>query len=582
MPKERPSIMRTMAARIRQYRAIAAITPLFMIGEVAMEVAIPTLMAAVIDQGVMKGDMSFILRMSIILVGSAILSLAFGALGAFTGSRASTGFAANLRHDIFYRLQDFSFHNIDSFSQSSLITRLTTDVQNVQMAFQMILRICFRAPVMLVFAMAMVVRNGGSLSVVFAIAIPFLSVALFLIMSHVHPYMSRAFKAYDKLNNVVQENLTGIRAVKAYVREKDEEERFSVPNAEIHDNFVNGSVLMAWTAPLMMGTSYVCMIALSWLGAQAIVERTSMTTGQLMSVLTYTMQILMNLMMISFIVIQLAVSQESARRITEVLDTESDMDPNPNGLKALHDGSIDFNHVSFAYDGSDKNLCLKDIDLHIHSGETIGILGNTGSGKSTLVSLIPRLYDVTKGSLSVGGHPVKEYDLHALRHEVNMVLQKNQLFSGTIASNIRWGAPKASDEEIWKALEIAGAADFVREKPDGLDSVVEQGGNNFSGGQKQRLCIARAIVGKPRILIFDDSTSAVDTKTDAKIREGLSSFAPETTKLVIAQRVSSVEHADRIIILSDGRIQDIGTHGELLGRNKLYQALYAAQNKGVR
>ncbi len=294
------------------------------------------------------------------------------------------------------------------------------------------------------------------------------------------------------------------------------------------------------------------------------------------------MQILMNLMMISFIVIQLAVSQESARRITEVLDTESDMDPNPNGLKALHDGSIDFDHVSFAYDGSDKNLCLKDIDLHIHSGETIGILGNTGSGKSTLVSLIPRLYDVTKGSLSVGGHPVKEYNLHALRHEVNMVLQKNQLFSGTIASNIRWEAPKASDEEIWKALEIAGAADFVREKPEGLDSVVEQGGNNFSGGQKQRLCIARAIVGKPRILIFDDSTSAVDTKTDAKIREGLSSFAPETTKLVIAQRVSSVEHADRIIILSDGRIQDIGTHGELLGRNKLYQALYAAQNKGVR
>ncbi|MDD7202260.1 MAG: ABC transporter ATP-binding protein [Sphaerochaetaceae bacterium] len=582
MPKKRPSIMRTMVARVRQYKVVAAVTPLFMIGEVAMEVAIPTLMAAVIDRGVMKGDMSFILRMSVILVGSAILSLAFGTLGAFSGSRASTGFAANLRHDIFYRLQDFSFHNIDSFSQSSLITRLTTDVQNVQMAFQMVLRICFRAPVMLVFAMIMVVHNGGSLSVVFAIAIPFLSIALFLVMSHVHPYMSRAFKAYDKLNNVVQENLTGIRAVKAYVREQDEEKRFSVPNAEIHDNFVTGSLLMAWTAPLMMGTSYVCMIALAWLGAKAIVVRTTMTTGQLMSVLTYTMQILMNLMMISFIVIQLAVSQESARRITEVLDTESDMDPNPSGLKALDDGSIDFSHVDFAYNGSGKNLCLKDIDLHIRSGETIGILGNTGSGKSTLVSLIPRLYDVTGGSLSVGGHPVKEYDLHALRHEVNMVLQKNQLFSGTIASNIRWGAPEASDEEIWKALEIAGAADFVREKPDGLDSVVEQGGNNFSGGQKQRLCIARAIVGKPRILIFDDSTSAVDTKTDAKIREGLSSFAPETTKLIIAQRVSSVENADRIIILSDGRIQDIGTHSELLGRDKLYQALYSAQNKGVR
>ncbi len=581
MPDTTHSIAKTMAARVRQYKKVALVTPLFMIGEVAMEVAIPALMAIVIDKGVAPGDLPFIIRMSVVLVGAAMLSLAFGSLGAFTASRASTGFAANLRHDIFHQLQDFSFHNIDSFSQSSLITRLTTDVQNMQMAFQMVLRICFRSPVMLIFAMIMVIHNGGSLCLVFAVAIPFLAIMLFLIMSHVHPYMTRAFKAYDKLNNVVQENLTGIRAVKAYVREEDEEKRFAIPNNEIHDNFVLGQKLMAWTAPVMMGTSYICMILLSWLGAKAIVVHTSMTTGQLMSVLTYTMQILMNLMMISFIVIQLAVSQESARRISQVLDTHSDMDANPKGLTKLDDGSVRFDHVSFSYAGEERSLCLKDINLSISSGETIGILGNTGSGKSTLVSLIPRLYDATKGSIVVGGHDVREYELHALREEVNMVLQKNQLFSGTIASNIRWGKADATDEEIWQALEIADAASFVREKPEGLQAVVEQGGNNFSGGQKQRLCIARAIVGRPRILIFDDSTSAVDTKTDAKIREALSSFAPETTKLIIAQRVSSVEHADRIVILGDGKIQDIGTHSELLGRNKLYQALYATQNKGA-
>lgn len=570
-----------LAGSVRQYKKQTFITPLFMIGEVAMEVAIPALMAQVIDQGVMKGDMSYLTRMSVILIGSAMLSLLFGALGAFTGSRASTGFAANLRHDVYYKLQDFSFHNIDQFSTSSLITRLTTDIQNVQQAFQMLIRLAFRAPVMLVFAMVMVWHNGGDLATVFAIAIPFLVVMLALIMSHVHAYMSRAFKAYDKLNNVVQENLTGIRAVKAYVREADEEKRFAGPNNEIHDNFYLGQKLMTLTSPLMMGTTYVCMLALSWLGAKAIVS-SSMTTGQLMSVLTYTMQILMNLMMISMMVVMFSVSGESAARIAQVLRTDIDMDPNPNGRKDVADGSIRFAHVSFAYDGRKDDLVLKDICLDIPSGSTIGILGNTGSGKSTFVSMIPRLYDVTEGSVEVGGADVRSYDIHALRHAVSMVLQKNQLFAGTVADNIRWGNPDATDDEVREACRIACADEFLSGKDGGIDATVEQGGANFSGGQKQRLCIARAIVGKPKIVIFDDSTSAVDTKTDAKIREGLASYAPETTKLIIAQRVSSVQDADRIVILSGGRIQDVGTHEQLLERNKLYQSLYEAQHKGVR
>jgi len=551
-----------------------------MVGEVAMEVAIPALMAYVIDNGVMKADMPYLGKMSIILISAAMLSLLFGYLGGITAAKASAGFAKNLRHDIFHNLQDFSFHTIDSFSTSSLITRMTVDVQNVQMAFQMIIRICIRAPLMLIFALIMVIKNGNSLALVFAVAIPFLVAGLALVFRKVYPAFTSAFKSYDKLNNVVQENLTGIRTVKAYVRENDETKHFDKANDQIHDNFVIGLKVLAWTSPLMMGASYACMLALGWLGAHAISSAT-MSTGQLMSVLTYTMQILSSLMMISMIVVMLAISRASMNRIVEVLDTKSDMATSIGGITTVKDGSIDFEHVDFAYNGKSDNLCLKDINMHVKSGQTIGILGDTGSGKSTLVALIARLYEVTKGSVKVGGMEVGKYDLHSLRDEVSMVLQKNQLFSGTIAENLRWGKDDATREQMKQACAIAKADEFIEALPDTYDSQVQQGGANFSGGQKQRLCIARAILKNPKVLVFDDSTSAVDTKTDQAIREALMHYAPDITKIVIAQRVSSVENADNIFIMENGTIADMGTHQELLGRNTLYKTLYASQNKGV-
>ncbi|MCH3920005.1 MAG: ABC transporter ATP-binding protein/permease [Sphaerochaeta sp.] len=569
---------KTLLKRVREYRKDAIITPIMMIGEVAMEVAIPALMAEVIDQGVMQGNMHFLSRISIILIGAAMLSLLFGVLGGITASRASCGFAKNLRHDLFYTLQDFSFHNIDGFSTSSLITRMTTDVQNVQNAFQMVIRICFRAPIMFIFALLMVVRNGGRLAMVFLVAIPVIALGMFLIMRRVYPAFTRAFTSYDHLNRVVEENVTGIRAVKAYVRETNEEERFKEANDQIHDNFVIGQKLTALASPLMMGTTYASILALSWLGAHSIVAG-SMTTGELMSVISYTIQILMSLMMISMIVVMLAISRASEQRITQVLETKTDMDTNPNGLTQVADGSVDFDHVDFSYGGKGGALCLHDINLHITSGQTIGILGNTGSGKSTLVSLMARLYDVTSGSVKVGGTDVREYELHSLRDAVSMVLQKNQLFSGTVAGNIRWGNQEATDEEVIQACRIAQASEFIEQLPDGYNAHVEQGGSNFSGGQKQRLCIARAILKKPKVVVFDDSTSAVDTKTDQKIREALAAYAPETTKIVISQRIASVENADRIFILDNGTIADSGTHMELLGRNALYASLYRTQNK---
>jgi ATP-binding cassette subfamily B protein len=569
---------KTLLKRVREYRKDAIITPIMMIGEVAMEVAIPALMAEVIDQGVMQGNMHFLSRISIILIGAAMLSLLFGVLGGITASRASCGFAKNLRHDLFYALQDFSFHNIDGFSTSSLITRMTTDVQNVQNAFQMVIRICFRAPIMFIFALLMVVRNGGRLAMVFLVAIPVIALGMFLIMRRVYPAFTRAFTSYDHLNRVVEENVTGIRAVKAYVRETNEEERFKEANDQIHDNFVIGQKLTALASPLMMGTTYASILALSWLGAHSIVAG-SMTTGELMSVISYTIQILMSLMMISMIVVMLAISRASEQRITQVLETKTDMDTNPNGLTQVADGSVDFDHVDFSYGGKGGALCLHDINLHITSGQTIGILGNTGSGKSTLVSLMARLYDVTSGSVKVGETDVREYELHSLRDAVSMVLQKNQLFSGTVAGNIRWGNQEATDEEVIQACRIAQASEFIEQLPDGYNAHVEQGGSNFSGGQKQRLCIARAILKKPKVVVFDDSTSAVDTKTDQKIREALAAYAPETTKIVISQRIASVENADRIFILDNGTIADSGTHMELLGRNALYASLYRTQNK---
>ena len=569
---------KTLINSVREFKKPAIITPILMIGEVAMEVAIPALMAVVIDQGVMQSNMHFLSHISIVLIAAAMMSLLFGVLGGITASKASCGFAKNLRHDLFYKMQDFSFHNIDGFSTSSLITRMTTDVQNVQNAFQMTIRICFRAPIMFVFALLMVARNGGRLLLVFAVAIPVIVIGMFLIMRRVYPAFTRAFTSYDKLNRVVEENVTGIRAVKAYVREKNEEKRFSQPNNQIHDNFVIGQKLTALASPLMMGTTYASMLAISWFGAHYIVVG-SMTTGQLMSVISYTIQILMSLMMISMIVVMLAISRASEQRITQVLETKTDMDPNPSGLTAVADGMIDFDHVDFSYGGKDGALCLHDITLHVDSGQTIGILGNTGSGKSTLVGMMARLYDVTKGSVKVGGRDVRDYKLHTLRSEVSMVLQKNQLFSGTIAENIRWGNKDASDEEVIAACRISQASEFIEQLPDGYNAKVEQEGSNFSGGQKQRLCIARAILKKPKVVIFDDSTSAVDTKTDRRIREGLALYAPETTKIIISQRVASVENADRIYILDNGMIADSGTHEQLLSRNALYASLYRTQNK---
>ncbi|MFA6734520.1 MAG: ABC transporter ATP-binding protein, partial [Sphaerochaetaceae bacterium] len=409
-------------------------------------------------------------------------------------------------------------------------------------------------------------------------AIPVIALGMFLIMRRVYPAFTRAFTSYDHLNRVVEENVTGIRAVKAYVRETNEEERFKEANDQIHDNFVIGQKLTALASPLMMGTTYASILALSWLGAHSIVAG-SMTTGELMSVISYTIQILMSLMMISMIVVMLAISRASEQRITQVLETKTDMDTNPNGLTQVADGSVDFDHVDFSYGGKGGALCLHDINLHITSGQTIGILGNTGSGKSTLVSLMARLYDVTSGSVKVGGTDVREYELHSLRDAVSMVLQKNQLFSGTVAGNIRWGNQEATDEEVIQACRIAQASEFIEQLPDGYNAHVEQGGSNFSGGQKQRLCIARAILKKPKVVVFDDSTSAVDTKTDQKIREALAAYAPETTKIVISQRIASVENADRIFILDNGTIADSGTHMELLGRNALYASLYRTQNK---
>lgn len=571
-------MIKTLLSRVRQYKWKALVTPVFMVGEVAMEVLIPTLMALIIDRGVALGDMDYILKMSIVLVGAAFLALGFGVLSARTGATASAGFATNLRNDLFSRIQDFSFADIDRFSSSSLITRLTTDVQNVQGAFQMSIRMLFRSPVMFIFAIIMVARNGGSLSVVFAVSIPIIILGIYIVLKKTHASFTKAFKGYDGFNMVVQENLNGIRTVKAYVREDEQCGRFQKAADYIQDNFVKGQRLMAITNPLMMFVSYACMIAVSYLGAK-LINVGAMETGQLMSIYTYTAQILSSLIMTGMIIVMYSISWPSMQRISEVLSFQPTMDTNVSGDVDVEDGSVSFEHVFFGYkDGVDV---LKDINLDIKSGETVGILGTTGSGKSTLISLIARLYDVQKGSLKVGGKDIKSYNLEALRENVGVVLQKNTLFSGTVRDNLKWGNEEACDEEIRQALDNASALGFIDEMPQGLDSWVEQGGSNFSGGQKQRLCIARALLKKPRILILDDSTSAVDTATDRKIRSALSSNVTGMTKIMIAQRISSVEDADKIVMLDNGCIEDIGTHEELLARNESYQILYKTQKEGV-
>lgn len=570
-------MLRTLLSRVREYRKYAFITPLFMVGEVAMEVLIPTLMALIVDRGVTTQDMGYVFRIGIAIVAAAMLSLSFGMAGAWSASKASAGFATNIRTDLYSRIMDFSFADVDRFSTSSLITRMTTDVQNVQQSFQMMIRICVRSPIMFIFAIIMVYHNGGALSLVFAVAIPVVAVCIFLIFRRTYTAFSNAFRGYDVFNRVVQENLNGIRTVKAYVREEEQLGKFEEASETIRRNFRHGQTIMALMSPLMMAVTYCCMIAISYIGAR-LINIGHMETGELMSIYTYTGQILSSLVMTGMVIVMLSIAHASMVRIAEVLNTEPGMDTNPDGLKAVPDGSVEFRHVSFGYGKSSK--VLSDIDLSIRSGEMVGIIGNTGSGKTSLISLIARLYDATDGSVIVGGHDVREYSLRALRNEVAVVLQKNTLFSGTVAENLRWGNPGATDEEIRRACRVAAAAPFVEAMSEGYDSHVDQGGTNFSGGQRQRLCIARALLKKPRILIMDDSTSAVDTATDASIRKALREDVKDLTKIIISQRLSSVMDADQIIMLDNGRIADAGTHDELLARNADYRDLYETQTRG--
>jgi hypothetical protein len=572
-------LIKRLSQCIREYKKDAILSPLYVLVESLLDVAIPFVMAGLIDKGIEAGNMSMILRYGAILVGFALVALTFGALSGRSCARATAGFARNLRHDMFHHLQVYSFSNIDKFSSAGLVTRLTTDVSNVQNAFMMIIRTLIRCPAMLIFAMVMSFRINHDISLIFLAVIPILGVGLYLIIKHVHPVFERVFKTYDRLNGVVQENLSGIRVVKNFVREDHEIEKFDTISGTIYKDFSLAERILALNSPLMQGCVYACMILVSWLGAKQIIIG-NMSTGNLMSFFTYIMQILSSLMMLSMVFVMITMSRASAERIVEVLDEESDITNCDNPVYEVKDGSVEFTDVSFSYAKRPDKTVLDDIDLIIPSGQTVGIIGGTGSSKSSLVQLIPRLYDVTGGCVKVGGVDVRNYDLQTLRHNVAMVLQKNTLFSGTIKENLRWGNPDATDEELVHACRLAQADDFISTFPDGYDTYIEQGGTNVSGGQKQRLCIARAILRKPKILILDDSTSAVDTKTDALIRQAFREEIPNTTKIIIAQRISSVMDADQIVVMDNGRINACGTHEELLANNEIYREVYESQQKG--
>ncbi len=574
-------MLKKLASYIKEYKKDTILTPIFVVLEVVMEVIIPLLMAKIIDVGIQNGDVHYILKMGILLIISAILSLTFGMLSGRFAAKASAGYAKNLRKAMFHKVQDYSFENIDKFSTSSLVTRMTTDVTNVQMAFQMIIRILVRGPIMMIFALLMVISISLKLSAVFFVAIPVLGAILFYIAIKAHPNFERVFKKYDKLNRVVQENVSAIRVVKAYVRESFEEKKFKEVNDEVYTNFKKAEKIVAFNGPVMQFTIYTCILLISWIGTQLIVGG-EMQTGQLSSIITYAWQILASLMMLSFVFVMIIMAQSSAERIIEVIDEEPSIKDKENPITEVKDGSIQFENVSFQYsdEQEDDKFALENINLDIKAGETIGIIGGTGSSKSTLVQLIPRLYDVTKGSIKVGGVDVKDYEIHALRDAVAMVLQKNVLFSGTIAENLRWGNKEADQEELEEACKLAQADGFIKEFPSKYETVLDQGGTNVSGGQKQRICIARAILKKPKILILDDSTSAVDTKTDALIRKAFREEIPNTTKIIIAQRISSVEDADKIIVLNEGKIDGIGTSEELLKTNEIYREVYESQMKG--
>ncbi len=569
---------------IREYKRDALLTPLMVAFEVVLETIIPLLMADLIDFGIDSGNMTYILKMGFALVLSAMISLVFGVFAGRFAASASAGLARNVRQDMYHNVQGFSFSNIDRFSTASLVTRLTTDVANVQQSFQMIIRMAFRAPIMLISSMFMCFSISPSLSLVFLGCIPVLGLGLFLIMTKAHPIFEKVFRTYDRLNNVVQENIRGMRVVKSYVREDHESEKFNGISEKIYTSFSKAERLLAYNMPLMQLCMYACTLLISWFGARAIVASGNnpdigMTTGQLMSMLTYTTQILMSLMMLSMVFVMITISRASCERINEVLDEKSDIVSPENAAETVRSGDIDFEQVSFAY-SKGKKLCLKDIDLHIRSGETIGILGGTGAGKSSLVQLIPRLYDATEGTVQVGGRDVRDYELDALRGAVAMVLQKNELFSGTIKENLRWGDEDATDAELVRVCRLAQADDFINSFPDGYDTYIEQGGSNVSGGQKQRLCIARALLKKPKILILDDSTSAVDTRTDALIRQAFRDEIPDTTKIIIAQRVASVMDADRIVVMDGGNVCAFGAHAELLQSSEIYREVYESQTKG--
>ena len=572
-------MIKQLSKSIRQYKKDAILSPVFVTGEVILEVLVPTIMALLIDNGINKGDMNYIIKVGIILVICCMASLFCGIMSGKYAAKASAGFAANLRHDMYYKVQDYSFLNIDKFSTASIVTRLTTDITNVQMAFMMIIRIAVRSPIMLISAFFAVLRINRSVAIIYLCAIPVLGIGLYLIMSNAHPIFKRVFKKYDKLNAIVQENLYGIRVVKSYVREDHEIEKFDNSSQEIYDDFTKAEKLLAFNAPLMQFCVYACLLLASWLGAKYIIGG-QMLTGNLVSITTYTFQILMSLMILSMVFVMITMAKTSAERITEILAEEPDIKDIENPVTEVKDGSVKFENVSFSYAKRMDKLCLSHVNLDIKSGETIGIIGGTGSSKSSLVQLIPRLYDVTEGSVKVGSVDVRNYDIEALRDEVAMVLQKNVLFSGTIKENLRWGNKDATDKELKHVCELACADEFIEQFPDKYDTYIEQGGSNVSGGQKQRLCIARALLKKPKILILDDSTSAVDTATDAKIRKAFREEIPETTKFIIAQRISSVEDADKVIIINNGKIEAFGTPDELMKTNDIYREIYISQTKG--
>ena len=578
-------MIKRLAQSIRQYRAASVKTPVFVLLEVAMECVIPLLMAELIDRGITAGSMPAILKLGLALVLAAMLSLLFGVLSGRCAATASTGFAKNLREDMFAHVQEYSFSNIDKFSTGGLVTRLTTDVTNVQNAFQMIIRIAVRAPFMLVFSLLSAILIDAKLSLIFLCFMPILGGGLALISTRAFPIFGRVFKRYDRLNGVVQENLSGIRVVKAFVREEHETEKFTGISGKIYDDFTGAEKILAFNGPLMQFCMYGCMILISWFGARAVVAcggdaALGLSTGELTSLFTYMMQILSSLMMVSMIFVMMVMSRASAQRIVEVLDESSDITTPQTPVTQVKDGSVTFRGVSFRYNTRSEKPVLQDVNLRFESGQTIGILGGTGSSKSSLVQLIPRLYDVSEGVVEVGGVDVRRYDLNALRDSVAFVLQKNVLFSGTIKENLRWGNEHATDAEMERACRLAQADGFIRAFPDGYDTHIEQGGTNVSGGQKQRLCIARALLKNPKVLILDDSTSAVDTATDALIRQAFREEIPDVTKIIIAQRVASVMDADQIIVLDDGRVTAQGTHDELMKSSDIYREVYESQMKG--